>query len=488
MAYSPVEFADSKGLDLRVDPQQAGSSAVDALNVDFDRRGVVRTRDGTSTLYTAAATIDGIAAVPNTVGYVFFGTGSNVYLIDTTTGPPAGLVNTTASTAYPTSRMHSPNGAAPWYFLDGATTVRSVTAAAVVATPGGVPAGYSIEMQTPDRRLVVANAGSTAGKLAFSDAGDFTTFGANNYVTLPEWIEDLVNWNDMLFVFCRNSFYVFYGNSVDSAGEPVFNYRLVSGQIGTSSQGNQFGDNAAALPDGVYFSNHSGIYRTTGGPPVKISSPVEALMNHRSTPPYFVGNGSTPSTTVADVLVASGGRLFVRVGTTAQNGYWLVYDPAGGTWSYWHVANGWYVLAERLIDASGVQPPEARTVFASYNGTSITYMNPAATSDNGTAIVSRYRSGFWNPGKPGAESVVREWLVDGVGTVDFKVAADDAATLGSAASLALGTSPAIAQNRDRRAVRGRNFSFQIGASSGAWSVSRVIANVRGSGVPGEKSS
>ena len=488
MSITPVEFATFGGLDLRVDAQQAGpGGAVDMLNVDFDRRGIVRTRDGTTSLYTAAASIDGIASVSGSQGYIFFGTGSNVYLIDSTSNPPGALIATTASAAYPLGRMVS-FGGSPWYFVDGsASAVRRVDAGAVVTTPGGIPTGTCIARQSPDQRLVVGNAGGTTGKVAFSDPGDATTFGANNYVTLPEIVRSLVLWNDLLFAFCPNSFYVFYGNSTDSAGEPIFNYRLVSNSVGVQDPSGFGNEVADCTDDGVYFISARGVYKTTGGSPTKVSGALDPLFDERATAPYFVGNSSSPPTSGRAALVCSDGMVYAAAGSPGNNGYWFVLDPESGIWRYWQIADGWYVLpAVQVFDSS--LPWQHRTVLASFNGTAISYLNPSATSDNGTAIVSRYRSGFWNPGQPGAEAVVREWLLDGTGTVNFQTAVNDAVTLGSAASVALGTSPAVAQGRDRRAVKGRNVSFQVGASSGAWSLSRVVANVAGSKGAGEKSS
>jgi hypothetical protein len=66
-----VELASFGGLNLRDDPQQVGlSGAIDLKNVDFDRPGQVRSRDGTAT-FTAA-----LAASAYDSLYPYFDTGA----------------------------------------------------------------------------------------------------------------------------------------------------------------------------------------------------------------------------------------------------------------------------------------------------------------------------------------------------------------------------------------------------------------------------
>jgi hypothetical protein len=89
--------------------------------------------------------------------------------------------------------------------------------------------------------------------------------------------------------------------------------------------------------------------------------------------------------------------------------------------------------------------------------------------------VSRYRLPFEDYGSPRRKRL-RETILEGTGTVTAQWSKDwGALTTGS--SVALGTAPAIATARQRLAMLGNSFSLQLGASSGAWAVNRVQANV-----------
>ena len=481
----PVEFADFKGLDLRVDPQQVSpAGAVDMLNVELDTRGRVRTRDGIGLLYTAPASINAIWGWKER-NRVAVQTGSNIYSVSTLAGTSSG------NTATTDALLDAVDFEGVLYLAAGSSGLKKLTEAGAYSAVGGSsPAvAYSVAVQTPDRRIAVADG---SGRVNFSDPGDPTTFGANNYVEIAPASSTitLVNWNDLLFAFVVDEIFVFYGNSVDSAGEPIFNYRKVSGEIGVSNARYSTSDPysiwraAAVAPDGVYFVNSRGVWRTTGGPPQLVSTPLSPLFDGRS-PLYFTPLASNGIGNHPNMPLVAGDRLYYNCNSSDT----FVYSLDTQKWEHhaWVLSAAYkWPRAIGIVYEGGTSVPHERPLF--FSGTGLYVSGPSYTADAGGAIASSYRSGFFSPGAAGAESHVREWLVDGIGTVDFKTAQNDSATLGAAASLTLGTSPAVAQARDRRAVRGRNFSFQVGASSGAWSVSRVIANVANQRGPGEKSS
>jgi hypothetical protein len=363
-----------------------------------------------------------------------------------------------------------PGGTLPYIFYENLGTP---TFAAQAVGGGATPNGRSVAVTPWDNRAVIGPVGAaaSASRLLFSDPGDLGTWPTNNFIDLiseSEPITAILTWRDMLFVFKANRYYVFYGTSVDSAGGPIFNYRTVATGVGAAGY-----RAACAAPDGVYFMHSTGVYRTVGDLPVKVSGALDPLFTAAATP-LFQGNKVSPIQFANAHLCHSNGRVACAYTATgaSTNQQMVVFDTIEQAWTYWNVP------------ASAMASWSDATV-----GDTLMFGTPAATfrigkfdsstSDNGTAIASRYRTAFWNPGQAGGESVIREWLFDGYGTVDVKTAANDSSTLGAAASVALGTSPAIAQGRDRRACRGRNFSLEISASSGAWSLSRAIANVRG---------
>jgi hypothetical protein len=219
----------------------------------------------------------------------------------------------------------------------------------------------------------------------------------------------------------------------------------------------------------VYFVNYNGLWKTTGGPPVRLSEELDPLFYALFTPPYYTG--LTGASFGATGIQKLGNQILIKTGSFG----WLLYDLRERKWSRWTIS-----ATHMAVNASDTTISVMdRFVFVNTASTAVTVMQPGQTSDNGTAIASLYRTGFYNPGQPGSESTIREFLLDGTGTVNFANAVNDNVTLGSSVSLALGTAPQVAQNRDRRSVRGRNVSWQVSASSGLWSVSRMTENVRG---------
>jgi hypothetical protein len=116
----------------------------------------------------------------------------------------------------------------------------------------------------------------------FSDEGAPNTWGANNYVDLTpgdgEQIMGLAVWREALFVFKESRFFVFYGTSSDSTGNPDFLFNSIEATVGPSSS-----KAIAVGRDGVYFLNQRGIYRTTGNTPELVSELLD---------PFFYGGTS----------------------------------------------------------------------------------------------------------------------------------------------------------------------------------------------------
>ncbi len=96
----------------------------------------------------------------------------------------------------------------------------------------------------------------------------------------------------------------------------------------------------------------------------------------------------------------------------------------------------------------------------------------SATTDAGTSITGRYRTGFFTfdyrgrtPTRAiaGVEKIVRETIVDGSGTVSYTLGKNwtQPADTYAANAPGVGASPQVAQARDRTAVKGRAFSMQF---------------------------
>jgi hypothetical protein len=376
----------------------------------------------------------------------------------------------TLSTSTRAALFCQPGGILPYYFAE----VVGVPTFTQQIVTGRTPNGRSVAVTPWDQRLVNGPIGGGSTELLFSDPGDPSVWGTNNFIDLNEGaggITAIVVWRDLLFVFKQSRYFVFYSTGLATDGSPIFNYRTVAAQVGT------YGYRAAvAAPDGVYFMHSSGVYRTTGGPPEKVSRPIDPIFMANLPAPYFTGGRVNQSQTyLANAHMGyANGQVYCAYTATGDtvNKQALVYNVAAGAWSYWSTQ----IVA--MCTWASATYGEA-LMFANPSSTyRIQLISGASTTDNGTSIAASYRWGFWNPGQPSAESVVREWLLDGAGTVNVKTAVNDTSTLGSSASVTLGTAPAIVQGRDRRAVRGRNVSAEISGTA-PWTVSRVTANLRG---------
>jgi hypothetical protein len=208
------------------------------------------------------------------------GTDLKVYVYDVAgiQGSPSAAMSSTV-----TSVAEFGTGTTSYLYLAqgyGASVFRA-TLAPTFSTPAGMPNAQFLAVQPSDNRLVAAyTSADPASRVKFSDPGDAETWGANNYVDLTpndgEVITGMVAWRDQLFVFKQNQFFVFYGNSTDGSGNPVFNYRTVDTGVGAVN--GRF-STCVAAPDGVYFMSARGVYRTTGGSPPEGERPDRAAVH-----------------------------------------------------------------------------------------------------------------------------------------------------------------------------------------------------------------
>jgi hypothetical protein len=467
MGLNPVSIENFPGLDLRADPGDS-RAAIDLMNVTLDP-GRVRTRDGSAVFFNPALSVTTIQPfnsqmiVCDTTN--FSAVDNTGTLIAATAGVAAGNIKGAALGTTAGSFFYIPTNAGVMKQWNGAAW----------SSPAGFPAnGVLVGTMPADNRLVVADVGS---KVWFSDPGAPTVYGANNFVVLTpgdgENIMAIATYNNQVFVFKKTKFFVFYGNSADAAGNPVFNYRAVDTGSAAARFGSGYHQHSVCVgDDGVYFMGRDGVYRTTGGPPQKFSEPLTPYFTY-TTGPFWQGNSWQSTTRPNYDMTWCNSKLYVSVTTPTVSGQFaivFVYDRATGTWSAWD-------FNAQCLCAYTANAADLRETLAAGKGTSnnVVRFDPTLTTDSGSAIVSRYRLPFEDYGSPRRKRL-RETILEGTGTVTAQWSKDwGALTTGS--SVVLGTSPAIATARQRLAMLGNSFSLQLGASSGAWSVNRVQANV-----------
>lgn len=473
MTFPAVNVPRFGGLDYLTDPADLGfNGAVDLANVvlDGDR---VRTRPGYTSFVTAPTVPrflleapDGRLVVGTNTDWITYNTdgsirdkASNYDSVNQSFG--ATIVGTTSSSdVYASSSVGLVKyDGTNWSFIN----------------TGYSPIGDMLVTPWGDNRLALVGTyeglANHRSLIRFSDPGDPENYTANNFLEMaPGDGEDLLGaavWRNMLFVFKKTKYFVFYGATTDGQGFPVFQYRTVDVGIGAAAQGC-----VTACEDGVYFTGSrggppTGVYRTTGGAPEHLSTPLQPLFDGE-TPPYAAtlsGLSMSTATTIGQwrtlVLCSFGGFTFT-------------YDRVLRAWGMWKVP------AKGFGEWFNNNP---RSLYMAASDNHVYRIDDSYTTDNGTAITGTYRTGFADLGYPQREKIVREILVSGSGTVNAATAVNDAATLSSTASVVLGTAPAVATGRDRRAVRGRNVSVQLSGTA-PFAVSAVELNISGVRAPG----
>jgi hypothetical protein len=476
VSLRPVVIEQFPGLDLRQDPGDA-TGAIDLANVTLES-GRVRTRDGTSLFATPFASTNGVAflsqfagaggAVPQLISLALIGannlaaiSAAGATIATTTVAAPAAQGASGVAIGTPAAAFYYVAAGLQWFQWSGAAWTGPLAA----------PANPVVLSVSPSDNRLILIGGNGLTTAYFSDPGAPTTFGANNYVVLTpgdgEYIMGAAVFNNQTFVFKQSKFFVFYGTSTDSTGNPIFNYRTIDTGIGVTANSQPVPQSVCSSEFGVFFVGARGIYVTTGAAPVLISQKIQPFFD-ATTGPYWQGGNWNPVTATAR-LAWSNGRLYFSTGSGV-----FVWNRALDAWSWWNLSVG---SVGAMAQQNNVGAP-ATVMFGAISGTpgnTIVKVAVGVTTDNGTAIVSRYRLPFETYGNPG-EKRIREVVVEGTGTPTIGVTADWSST-GISKALTLGTSPAINDDRMHNAWRGRAFSLQLSAASGAWAVNRMQANV-----------
>ena len=312
-------------------------------------------------------------------------------------------------------------------------------------------------------RLAITKTSTNPSRVSFSGAGDPLTFGATDYVEMfpgdGESIVGMATFRELLVVFKSTKFFVVYGTSPDAVGGVVFNYRPSDSGVGLASR-----RGLAVAPEAVYFLDRRGIYRTTGSDPVLVSGPIDPIFRGGASS-FYQGGALNHAQIALCAMTWHDERLYFAFpsGSSTYNDRLAVYDPRADYWTLWN------------IPAAAVCPfrigSQAELVFSYATGSNhVGRHSTAYTSDDGTAISSRYRTGFYDLGHT-AQKKIRETRVWGTGTPTYKMSTDFGA-LGTGETLTLGTAPAIAATMARTAEAGHLFSHEFSATS-AWRAHRV---------------
>lgn len=452
MATTPYVVNDFGGLRTYGDQQDFGSMAVDIKNVRLDVPGRLVVRGG----------CDQMNATTNSdvVGF-------HRWDIDPTTFRVA-VITDSEIEWYASAGSRTPLGTGafsgsaiisggPSYFARTDDVLLEIDAG-VASDISGTPQATYLTSTGVEGRLVAAYADMgqppNRDRVHFSAAGDVTDWGANDWVDLwpndQQQIRAAVAFRDSVFVFKDRRFAVFYGESTDADGQPIFNYRPVDVGVGCA-----YDHGATVGPDGVYFIGARGIYRTVGDTPELISQDLQGVFD-AATSGLYTGPTSISS---PRIFAAPDSLYFVN------NSQVFVYDFGRRDWSRSSYPAG----VQFVLPAADLAPRSFE--FVASDG-SVYSADDSFTTDDGAAIAWLYTSGLYNLGDPARAAVTLESRVWGTGTVTFKVANDHGA-LDTGSALTLGTSPAVADAWQQIDREGTLWQHQF-SGSGAASIHRLV--------------
>jgi hypothetical protein len=507
MSYKPVSVPSfGGGLVLTAQPDVLDpSQALDLLNVVFSERGAVRQRDGYAKLTSTALTNqpDSISPYITSGGTKRLVVGNGNRLDVFTSFPGATAANSTAPTAHPHffARFGSPTGER-LYISNGTDQVRKLDAT-TFSTPAGLSGETGKFVAVWQNRLVTAcESGTTAGNnpssVRFSDPADPENFTANVYEDLHpgdgEAIQGMVVWRDQLIVFKQTWFAVFYGIGTDDAGEADPAWRSVEAGVGLAAS-----KAVVSARDGVYFLDRKGVYKTTGSEPQQMSQALD---------PFFLGNPSiyfrSNTLNKSQISLSAMGfheeRIYLAVptGTATANDRMLVFDPRYGWWSLYDLPVADMCVFRPSNDEELVFAVSDTTVgkHVGRHSPSYTADNMATDATGGTAITSRWRSGWQDFGDT-ATKTVRETKLWGEGVVGVQLSVDFR-DVGSVTTADFGSSDTaawsdaswsdalwhfsgqIAPYLVRQARRGTTFSmsFSNATLNQSWAIHRAANHLR----------
>jgi hypothetical protein len=351
-------------------------------------------------------------------------------------------------------------------------------------------------------------AGDNPSTVRFSNPSVPTTFETDNWVDVNpgdgEKIMGVAAFDNYVLVFKETRFFVFYGTTLDSDGNPEFNYRAVEAGKGLAAPGA-----LCVGPDGVYFLAQDGVYRTNGGYPQLVSELLNPLFVGAA-PDLYSGNTIGFGNIEKARMLYHNQQVYLAVPTGASsfNNRLFVFDPRDNWWTVWDVeaaalasfkigsspdlvfsyADG-YKRIGRLQD--GLGSDAAKSASAS---TTIFSFVKTAFNDFGSAVHKTIReSKVWGSGNVrfalnddfGSSVSIKEVTLasqfdkwgDGTGS-DTWGDGTGSDTWGRPVA----NKPVLV----RQAVRGAYVGIEIyssSASPGAWRVSKVIHHLREQRVP-----
>lgn len=411
--YQPFPFQGfASGLNLRDKPDAVSpEECIDALNVLFTDRGAITQRPGYDNLTSSAltnrpASLEAFYTSSGTK-HLLAGCGTRLEAIETGGGVKASATGLT-SAVWDFARFGKPNEEVA-FAGNGTDTLRKWTGTewtAPTATVGGeaakaMPKAGALCIDPNSNRLVCAGFSTTTGgpngltsspsHVYLSEPGNPEGYETTAFIQVTpgdgEKVQAVVAWRGATFIFKESRFFELFGVSEGSEGKPVFNYRAIEAGVGLASS-----RAIAVHPTGIYFMSRTGVYRYSGQDPELVSSLIEPIWSADISSFYTSGILAHGSITNC-AMTAYEDRIYLSFPTESANNRTLVYDPQAEWWSLLSIP------ASCLAVFRVSNTPEL--VFGYAAGSNhVGRHNATYTNDDGSAITSYWRSGWFDLGSP----------------------------------------------------------------------------------------
>lgn len=409
--YEPFPFEGfGEGLNLAAKPDAVSpAECIDALNVLFTDRGAITQRKGYDNLTGSAltnrpASLEAFYTSSGTK-HLLAGCGTRLEAIEAGGGVKASATGLT-NAVWDFARFGKPNEEVA-FAGNGTDTLRKWTGTewtAPTATVGGeaskaMPKAGALCVDPNSNRLVCTKFDTTTGgpngltsspsHVYFSEPGNPEGYETTAFEQLTpgdgEKIQAAVAWREYVLIFKESRFFVFSGNQINAEGKPVFNWRAVEAGVGLVSP-----RAIAVHPSGVYFMSRNGVYVTQGQEPQLVSSLIEPVWTGDISPFYTGGVLAHGSITNCAMGVWED-RIYLSFPTESANNRTLVYDPQLEWWSLLSIPASCFAVFRPS------NQPEL--VFGYASGSNHVGRHSASyTDDDGTAITSYWRSGWFDLG------------------------------------------------------------------------------------------
>jgi hypothetical protein len=489
--YREVTVNGFGGLNVVSDPQELGwSGATDLLNVDLSQPGRVRTRDGYAVFSTSATT----GAIKYLIPLIINGGASrfaalqlaDLQVVNFATGVVSdgtgGLGIGTTATNITRPALWSFDALGPtvvWASdlgtsglnlrrgdTDGAVAVMLGKPQYVATVPYSAAGGLAPRLAQAGYYAAADAPGGAHGSLStifFSDAGVATTYPSTNWLQLDfgdgQSFAGLVPFDGSLYLFKNSTAFVFYGESLQSDGTPIFQYRRVNlpDPIPQMTSPTAWQPTAAG-PDGVYYAGTRGLWRINGSRVSRVPTPIDSILSGTADSTLAVG-------TVGSVrLDWAGPFLFINYTLGSGSQRVLVWDTTTNTWLL-------HSYAVTLTTNPIYAPTFGSSLFFAASDKRVYKSTAATTDDNGTTISWRYQSGYTAPAD-GQRLKLRGSSVWGYSTnaptlqiLTEGGRTNDVADTGS--TVTLGTSPTVAEGKRRHSARGVLFAHKLSGTGPA---------------------